>query len=158
MLLAGVEYLLHFDYWSMKLFFRNRFEVLPVCFIPNSFKLCLELFYFCKKTRGGDKNSLQKNTAAPYCLPQQKEAALHAGCIKAGYHTFFHLSTHVFGSPSIHLPLSQHQLRHSRPLDRDNLASLLPIESFRYLRFFLFNFLFWNAFFIICKTFVKANY
>lgn len=32
---------------------------------------------------------------------------------------------------------------------RDTLASLLPIENFRYFRFFLFNFLFWKAFFII---------
>ena len=30
--------------------------------IPNSFKLCLELLYLGKKTRGGDKKSLQKNS------------------------------------------------------------------------------------------------
>ena len=90
--------------------------------IPNSFKLCLELFYLRKKTRGGDKKSLQKNqpinTAAPHCLPPQKEAALPAGCKKPGYRTFFHLSTLFFGFPSNHLPPSQHQLCQSRALDR----------------------------------------
>lgn len=132
--------------------------------IPNSFKLCLELFYLRKKTRGGDKKSLQKNqpinTAAPHCLPPQKEAALPAGCKKPVYRTFFHLSTLFFGfsqqSPSS-VTASVVPVETFRQA-RDNFASLLPIESFHYLRFFLFNFLFWNAFFIICETFMKANY
>ena len=54
----------------MKLFIFSETDSKPYQFavMPNSLKLCLELFYLRKKTRGGDKKSLQKKQPKPDCL------------------------------------------------------------------------------------------